>query len=121
MAFTQPEKTFCILEFAKTESWTVFQRAFCGAFLKGHQKRGPNQDDMVNLRWMGVCAELKERAAPQLHMIRLKEYAMSSSVASVNQSEEAVWNFSLQQQLFGVSQRDDCTLQATVSPTVAGH
>ena len=28
MAFTKPEKAFCILEFAKTESWTLVQRAF---------------------------------------------------------------------------------------------
>ena len=27
MAVTQPEKAFCILEFAKTESWTLVQRA----------------------------------------------------------------------------------------------
>lgn len=39
MAFTQPEKAFCVLEFAKTESWTVVQRAFRRKFGKEPPKR----------------------------------------------------------------------------------
>ena len=39
MAFTQPEKAFCVLEFAKTESWTVVQHALCRKFRKEPQER----------------------------------------------------------------------------------
>ena len=32
MAFAQPEKAFCVLEFAKTELWALAQRVFCAKF-----------------------------------------------------------------------------------------
>ena len=47
MAFTQPEKAFCVLEFAKTESWTVAQRAFRRKF----GKKPPERKSIV--RWHG--------------------------------------------------------------------
>ena len=47
MAFTQPEKAFCVLEFAKTESWTVVQRAFRRKF----GKKPPERKSIV--RWHG--------------------------------------------------------------------
>ena len=47
MTFTQPEKALCVLEFAKTESWTVVQRAFCRKF----GKKPPEKKSIV--RWHG--------------------------------------------------------------------
>ena len=47
MAFTQPEKAFCVLEFAKTESWTLVQRAFRRNF----RKEAPERKSI--LRWHG--------------------------------------------------------------------
>ena len=39
MAFTQPENEFCVLEFAKTESWNVVQRVFRRKFGKKPPER----------------------------------------------------------------------------------
>ena len=39
MAFAQPEKAFCVLEFAKTELWTLVQHEFCTKFRKEAPKR----------------------------------------------------------------------------------
>ena len=47
MAFTQPEMVFCVLEFARTESWTVVQCAFCRKF----RKEPPERKSIV--RWHG--------------------------------------------------------------------
>ena len=47
MAFTKPEKAFCVLEFAKTESWTLVQRVFRTKFQKGAPER------KSTLRWHG--------------------------------------------------------------------
>ena len=47
MAFTKPEEAFCVLEFAKTESWTLVQRAFRTKF----QKEAPERKSI--LRWHG--------------------------------------------------------------------
>ena len=47
MAFTKPEKAFCVLEFAKTESWTLVQCVFCTKF----QKKAPERKSI--LRWHG--------------------------------------------------------------------
>ena len=47
MAFTQPEKAFCVLEFAKTESWTVVLHAFRRKF----GKEPPERKSIV--RWHG--------------------------------------------------------------------
>ena len=104
MAFTKPEKAFCILEFAKTESWTLVQCAFRTKF----QKEATERKSM--LRWHGkfmkdgcLCVQLRQRDAPQLQMIRLSEFEVPSSGAPVNRSEGPVGNFSFLQQLFGVS------------------
>ena len=47
MAFTPPEKAFCVLEFAKTETWTVVQHAFRRKF----GKKPPERKSIV--RWHG--------------------------------------------------------------------
>ena len=49
---------------------------------------------------VGVCAQLRDRDAPQLQIIQLSEFELPSSGAPVNQSEEPVGNFSFLQQLF---------------------
>ena len=47
MAFTKPEKAFCILEFAKIDSWTLVQYIYCTKFQKG----APKMKSI--LRWHG--------------------------------------------------------------------
>ena len=47
MAFTKPEKAFCVLEFTKTESWTLVQCAFCTKF------RIEAPERKSTLRWHG--------------------------------------------------------------------
>ena len=68
MAFTQAEKAFCVLEFAKTKSWTLVQRAFCTNFGKGAP------ESKFILRRHGkfmkdeCFAKPRKRSAAQLHM-----------------------------------------------------
>lgn len=45
MAFSQQDKAFCVLQFAKTESWTCVQRAFRRKF----EKEAPERKSIV--RW----------------------------------------------------------------------
>ena len=103
MAFTKPEKAFCVLEFVKTELWTFVQRAFRTKF----QKEEPERKSI--LRWHGkfmkdgCLCPAKRMGRPQLQMIRLSEFELPSSRAPVNRSEEPVGNFSFLQQLIGVS------------------
>ena len=47
MAFTQSKKTFCVLEFIKTESWTLVQSTFRTKF----RKEAPERKSI--LRWQG--------------------------------------------------------------------
>ena len=45
LAFSQQNKAFCVLQFAKTESWTCVQRAFRRKF----EKEAPERKSIV--RW----------------------------------------------------------------------
>ena len=92
-----------MLEFAKTESWTVVQRAFRRKF----GKKTPEKKSIVRCHGKfitdGCLCQLKEPDAPQFQKMRLNKFELLSSRAPINRTEEPVGNFSVQKQLIGVS------------------
>ena len=60
MVFTSREKVFYVLEYARTNSNKIVQRAFVRKFSKSHQQQSRFGAGKRNLKTKAVCAERKD-------------------------------------------------------------